>query len=95
MGDSKVIVDWAMEAHSIQSVDLFHYIGRVKRLFGHFINLSFLHIYREYNKLAAGISKQDIGLKGGMIAWEEHSEGCLTDSGQMSLFWASFCHSMQ
>ena len=75
-----------MEVHSIQYVDLLHCLGRVKRLFGHFINLSFLHIYWEYNKQEDGLSKQAIGLGGGVIAWEEHSEGCIIDSRQMSLF---------
>ena len=54
-------------------------------MFGLFNNISFLHIYREYNKQDDGLSKQAIGLGGGVIAWEEHSEGCTIDSGQMSL----------
>ena len=86
MVGSKVIVDWAMEVHSIQSVDLFHWLGHVKRLIDHFINLSFLHIYHDYNKLVDSLSKEDIDLRGGMISWEEHIVGCLTISGQMSLF---------
>ena len=68
MGDSKVIVNWALEVHSIQSVDLYHWLGCVKRLFLLLNNLSFHHIYREYNTLADALSKQAIGLGGRLIA---------------------------
>ena len=75
-----------MEVHTIQSVYLYHWLGHVRRLIGHFNNLSFLHIYMEFNSLADGISKQAIGLGGGMIAWKELSYGCLIDSGLLSLY---------
>ena len=85
LGDSKVIVDWVNEVHSIQSVDLHHWLGHVKQLIGFFNNLSFHHIYREFNKMADGLSKRAIGLVGGVIDWEELFEGSVIDSGQLSL----------
>lgn len=69
MGDSKAIVDWALGVHTIQSVGLLHWLGRVKGPFCLFNNLHFHHIYREYNSLADDLSKQDIDLWGGKIVW--------------------------
>ena len=57
-------------------------MGHVKRLLGYFNNISF----HEFNKLDDGLSKQAIGHVGGVIAWEELSEGRVIDSSQMSLY---------
>ena len=57
MGVSKVVVDWAMEAHTIQSMDLYHWIGRVMRLLVLFNNISFLHLYKEFNMMVDSLSE--------------------------------------
>ena len=85
MGDSKVIVDWSFDVYSIHSVGLFHWLGRVKRLIGLFNNLSFQHIYKDFNSLVDDLSKQAIGIEEGSITWEELSDGVLIDSGYLSL----------
>ena len=86
MGDSKAIVDWALGVHTIQSIELLYCLGRVKGLFCLFNNLHFHHIYREYNSLADDLFKQAIGLGGGNMFWEEKLEGCIVDSGILSLY---------
>ena len=59
---------------------------RVKDLIRCFYTLHFHHIYREYNSLAYEISKWAIDLGEGMMVWEEKLEGCIVDSGALSLF---------
>lgn len=46
LGDSKVIVDWALDSHTILSVSLFHWLRRVRRLMVYSPSLSFSDIYR-------------------------------------------------
>ena len=60
-GDSKVIVDWAKDAHSLHSIELHHWIIRVKILINSFQQISFNHIYRELNKDVDLLSKQALG----------------------------------
>ena len=86
MGDSKVIVDWALGIHNIHSVDLAHWIFHVKGIFRRFNGLSFHHIYREHNYLADEISKKAIGLGGGLIFWEDFAKGFSIDFGIVNLF---------
>ena len=59
LGDSKVIVDWALGLHNIHIVDLEHWLGWVKDLFGIFSSLTFQHVYCE-NNLADCIFKRFI-----------------------------------
>ena len=84
-GDSKVIVDWALGKHIIHSIDLEHWLFRVKELFGHFSSLTFQHVYREFNSLVDELSNKEIGLGTGRFSWEEHTEGQLTNSGSLNL----------
>ena len=90
MGDSMVIVDWALGIHNIHSVDLAHWLSRVKGIFRCFNSVSFQHIYREHNSLAAELSKKAIGLGGGLIFWEDFAKGFSIDSSIVNLFWHVF-----
>ena len=82
--DSKVIIDWALDKHDIHSVELEHWLCRVKDLFRQLNSLSFQHVYREYNVLADDLSKRAIGLGTNMIYWQEYSEGSMIDSGSLN-----------
>ena len=70
-GDSLVIIDWALGKHSIHSLELEHWILRVKDLIGHFRIVTFQHVFREFNSLADDLSKKAIGMGPGRIFWEE------------------------
>ena len=83
-GDLKVIADWDLGIHTIHSIELLHWLGRVKGPFCSFYTLHFHHVYREDNSLADGLSKQAIGLGGGKMFWEEKLEGCTMDLGILS-----------
>lgn len=84
-GDSKAIIDWALNKHEIHSVELEHWLSRVKDLFRQFSYLSFQHVYSEYNALADDLSKRAISLGIGAIHWEEYSENSMIDSGSLQL----------
>ena len=84
-GDSKVIVEWALGKHSIHSLDLEHWLLRVKELLELFSSLTFHHVYREFNLLADDLSKKAIGLGPGCILWEEHKEATLTNLGSLNI----------
>ena len=57
LGDSKVVVDWATEIHTVHSIELYHWLGRVKGIIRLCDSLYFHHIYKEYNTLADDLSK--------------------------------------
>ena len=85
LGDSKYIVDWALDIHVIHSVTPFDWLGRVRRLMGLFPHLTLQHIYWEFNTQADDLSKQAIGIGVGSITWEEFSDGVLIDYGLLTL----------
>ena len=85
VGDLKSIVDWANNVHHLHTVELSHWLRWVRELIGLFQQITFCHIYREFNRVANGLSKKVIGSGGGHILWEEHSGGSMIDSRFMSL----------
>ena len=62
MGDSREIVDWALDLHTIHSISLSHWPRRVRRLMDFSPFLTYSHIYREFNSLADDMSKKAIGI---------------------------------
>lgn len=85
LGDSKVIIDWALDKHNIHILELDPWLVRVKSLVSQFRELKFLHIYRAYNMEAVDLSKKAISAGNGLIFWEEFKEDCLKDSRSMKL----------
>ena len=68
-GDSKVVIEWAKGNYDIHSVELEHWLRKMKDLIRQFSTLSFQHIFREYNTLADGLSKRAIGIGFNVIYW--------------------------
>ena len=81
MGDSKSIVDWANNVHHLHTVELSHWLRRVKDLIGLFQQISFGHIYREFNVQADTLSKQGLTVCLGKIFWKQFIKYYVVDDG--------------
>ena len=80
-GDSKVVMDWEKDVHSLHSIELHHWINRVKNLINSFQQISFNHIYREMNMDAELLSKQALGEGMEAIVWELVQDGLRIEHG--------------
>ena len=61
-GDSLVIINWANGSASLSPFDLYHWCRDIRKLCSCFLELSFSHIYREYNQLVDRHSKRALTL---------------------------------
>ena len=86
MGDSKVIIDWALNLHSLQSINLYHWLGRVRGSVDFFPTLSIRHVYQEFNSHEDALSKQEISIGSDSIFWKDLSNGVLIGEEDMSYY---------
>ena len=56
--DSKVIINWVLHLHTLQSINLHHWIQRVWGLLYSSLSLSICHVYREFNTQADTFSDE-------------------------------------
>ena len=76
--DSEVIIDWAKGDSSLHSLRLGHWASKVHKLISSFRNISFLHVYREYNTEANLLSKLGNGDMNFYIHYETWKDARLT-----------------
>ena len=67
VGDSQVIILWALEKAQVLSLELFHWLNDSRRLMSEFNSCSFYHIYRELNAEVDALSKTSLGELDGKI----------------------------
>jgi ribonuclease HI len=78
LGDSKVVIDWLSKRGRLQASAIEGWKSRIKELIKPFQEISFEHIYREYNKEADLLSKQALWEPEGRITyykWDNGTEG--------------------
>jgi ribonuclease HI len=78
LGDSKVVIDWLNEKGRLQASAIECWKLRIKELIKNFQEISFAHIFREFNKEADFLSKQAIQEPEGRITffkWVDGIEG--------------------
>ena len=92
-GDSLVIINWEKGTASLTPPELYHWCRDTRKLCSCFLELSFCHIYREFNQLADCLSKNALSLAPRFGNFSEFIEGHLTFQDCFVLFWA-WCGSM-
>ena len=85
LGDSKVIIDWALDKHQIHVMELDHWMNQIRILKAQFKDLRFQHIYREYNLEADDLSKKALNIGTDRIFWDEYVGDKLLCSGILVL----------
>ena len=86
MGDSQVIINWALEKAHVMSLELNHCLDKSKLLMKEFSWLSFNHIYKELNKMVDELSKLELGAMDGRIQFSLHVAGLVIRFGHVSFF---------
>jgi ribonuclease HI len=78
LGDSKVIIEWINNSGRLQANAIEGWKHRTKELIQKFQEISFHHIFRDFNKEADQLSKQVIHEPDGIISyykWEPRITG--------------------
>ena len=85
LGDSKAIVEWERGTHNFHTIQLLHWIKQTKVLIDHFRHTTFLHIYRELNTKADGLSKLAIGDCMKSIEWAKFYNASSIEQGIINI----------
>lgn len=93
LGDSSIIINWAKGTTSLSPPKLHYWVRDTRKLCSCFLELSFSHIYREFNQHADCLSKKALSLALGSGSYSEFIEGHLASHDSFMLFWAR-CWSM-
>ena len=80
VGASNVFIDLDDDSYSMHTLNLEHWMNRVKLLIHKFSNISFHHIYRVFSMEVDGLSKKAIGDMEGLIFYDLFDE-VLLDNG--------------
>jgi len=76
-GDSQLVIRWLQKKSAINAFSLAHRCSSIMDLIKSFENVSFEHIYREYNMEADILSKKGLGCPEGILQIEESVDGVL------------------
>ena len=85
-GDSSVIINWANGLASPSPPELLHYCGDTRKLCTCFLELTFYHIYHEFNQHADCLSKKSLSLALGSGNYSKYIDGHLTSLDSFELF---------
>ena len=75
LGDSQVIINWALGKAQVMSLELNHWLVDTRRMMKEFNSLTFHHIYREWTVEADVLSKLVLGDMDGRILYSVFSVG--------------------
>ena len=85
-GDSSVIINWFNRRSSLSSLALDGWCHNIWDLESCFIQLDVVHIYKEYNEMANGLSKEALSMASGLLQFSKFTEGECTELGSFKLF---------
>ena len=86
LGDSLVIINWENGIASLSPPNLHHWCRDIRKLISCFHELSFCHIYREYNQIADRLSKRALTLAPRIGECSEFFDGHLVSHDMIELF---------
>ena len=85
-GDSTSIINWVNGRVALLSLNLEGWCQNIRKLESSFLSLDFLHVYREYNEKADGLSKEALSLDIDHLYFTEFFEGEIIGNGLIQLF---------
>ena len=85
-GDSSAIINWVKGRAALSALNLDGWCHNIYELKSYFLSLYFLHVYREYNERADGLSKEVLSLATGHLFFTELYEGEIIGNGSIHLF---------
>lgn len=81
VGDSKIVIDWAMGHHSLTVPSLIRWLEQISSLKAYFSSIYFCHIFREKNALTYQLSKCGAFILPGKICFGYLVNGSIITSG--------------
>lgn len=85
-GDSHVTIKCAAKEFDLNVIALSHWCGRARMDIDMQENISFAHIFREFNGQADELSKQALLGTEGLLVWEEWMDSSRLESGDVFFF---------
>jgi hypothetical protein len=70
VGDSKVTMDWINDKSNLNIIYLNNWKGKIRILKNGFETIKFMHIHRQFNKVANNLSKKALKGNSGWIYYE-------------------------
>jgi hypothetical protein len=86
MGDSKVIIEWLNQKGNLHAIDIEGWKCRTKVLTTNFQEISFHHIFRDFNKEADRLSKQSLLDPKGRLTYYTWENGMTGPLSHINLF---------
>jgi ribonuclease HI len=86
LGDSKVVIDWLSDRARLQSSTIEGWKDRIKELIKSFLDISFGHVYREYNVEVDHLSKMSLKEPEGRITFSQWTNGVEGPKHFLSLY---------
>ena len=90
LGDSQVIIKWALGEAHVKSLELQHCLSNTMSVMKDFTFLSFKHIYREMNVEVDSLSKRELSVMDGRLSFPLFSVGICIRTRHFDLFKQSF-----
>ena len=85
-GDSTTIINWINGRVSLSALNLDAWCQNIRELESSFLHLDFLHVYREFNVKADGLSKEALSLASGLLLYSEFTDGECVGNGTIQLY---------
>ena len=85
-GDSIVIINWFNRISVLSSLSLDGWCQNIRDMESFFIQLDAVHVYREYNVMDDGLSKEALSKASSLLQYSEFIEGECTEYGIVQLF---------
>ena len=85
-GDSTAIINWINGRDALSADNLDGWCQNIRELESSFLHLDFLHVYREFNVKADGLSKEALSLASGLLLYSEFTEGECIGNGLIQLY---------
>ena len=84
-GDSKIIIDWISDKVKLEIIYLSHWKDMISNLKRGFETLNFMHIHRQFNKIANSLSKKALKDEPGWLYFEEFFNGSIVREDKLQI----------
>ena len=85
-GDSSAIINWFNRRSLLSSLTLDGWCQNIRDLESSFLQRDACHVYREYNVMVDGLSKEALSMALGLLHYSEFTEGECTGCGTFQLY---------
>ena len=91
LGDSKVIIDWLNQKTILHATEIEGWLRRSRSITTTFQDITFSHIFQEYNTEADLLSKRGLLEPKGVLTYFSMIDGRTGPMSQINLFWLAYC----